>query len=189
MSDNEKDFEELYDEYMSGGNYYSFLKLKKDVGSVGPLEPDPDAVIPENIDIAVDDLLDYVENNKVKVLFVVTPQSVTDVEKAGTLRAVVDKVEKRGHKVLDMRRDYDKVGIDCATDFYNTGHTNMHGAIKSSAYVTKHLMDEFSLEDKRGDIRYKIWDEAADKYYADYFVENLKESDLEYFTTDLTEYE
>lgn len=185
---NEQDFMELTDEYMSGGCYYSFLKLKKDVGTVGPLDPDPNAVIPENIDTAVEDLLDYVESENIKIQFVVTPQSVTEVEKAGVLRAVIDKVEARGFEVLDMRGDYEKVGIDCATDFYNKGHTNMHGAIKSSTYVTKHLIDKFGFEDKRGDSRYQVWEDAAEKYYKDCFVENLKEADLKYFTTDLTEY-
>lgn len=182
------DYSPSVDEYMTGNHYYSFLKLSKNVGSIGYLDIEDKTIIPDSINTAVDDLLEYIEDENVKVKFVVTPQSIKNNEKASILNATIKKIEDNGYDVLDMRAEHEEVGIDFAVDYYNAGHTNMHGAIKTSAYLADTLIDEFNLIDKRGNEEYKHWDIASDKYYTDHFCDNLIESDLKYFTTDLSEF-
>ncbi len=176
------------DDYMTGNHYYSFLKLSKNVGSIGPTEYVEGTVIPDSIDKAVNDLIQYIEEEDVKVQFVVTPQSIKNREKAAILNATVNKIETAGYDVLDMRAEYEAVGIDFAVDYYNAGHTNMHGAIKTSAYLTEELIDKFDLKDKRGDDKYEHWNVAADKYYSEFFCDNLIDSDMKYIKTDLSEF-
>ncbi|MGI5850084.1 MAG: hypothetical protein ACOX8Q_08505, partial [Christensenellales bacterium] len=50
------------------------------------------------------------------------------------------------------------------TDFYDARHTNIKGAIKYTNYFGKYLLDNYHLEDHRGDDRYSSWDESYKKY-------------------------
>ena len=141
----ENDFEYVPDEYKTGNYYYSFLKMKKNVGGIGSIDGDSSAVMPDYIEKTIDDLISYIQTEDIKVQFVVTPQSIVDKEKAGILRLAVEKIESQGYDVLDMREEHEAVGIDFAVDFYNRGHTNMHGAIKTSSYVANHIIEKFDL--------------------------------------------
>ena len=90
-------------------------------------------------------------------------------------------VEERGYTVLDMREKADEIGLDYTTDYYNRSHTNMHGALKTSKYLTEFLLEKYDFEDKRGNSRYAAWDEAYLKYYYECLEPNLIEADMKYF--------
>lgn len=178
---NVDDFGKLYDDYKSGNCYPSFLKLSKNVGSIGRLDDDLIVPLGENIVTAVTDLLDYCQEEKIKVQFIITPQSTKSKKIVGWFNVAKGMAEERGYTVLDMREKADEIGIDFAVDYYNNSHTNMHGALKTSRYLTEYLMEQYDFDDKRGNPEYADWDEAYLRYYYECLEPNLIEADKKYF--------
>lgn len=52
-----------------------------------------------------------------------------------------------------------EAGIDFATDFRNTTHMNSFGAAKISGNLGEYLMENYDLEDHRGDEKYNSWED------------------------------
>ncbi len=110
------------------------------------------------------DLLDYLEAERVRALFVNPPQlGFTDeeLEKANT---ALDRIEERGFPVLHTRDLLDEIGLDFSKDFYNEQHTNIHGAAKYTRFLAEYLRENYTLSDKRGEPGYADFDEAFDAY-------------------------
>lgn len=181
----EYDFEGGSDGYMSGPNYNTFLNKKKDVS--GRLNPeDYYEELPKGIENSMKDLLQYIEDEKLKdrVMFVIVPQASKKKDQLGRQNAVKDMVEKEGYTVFDMQNKIEEIGLDFKTDYYNRGHCNIHGAIKITSYMSKYLIKEFDLKDKRGDKKYEAWDIAFKKYYDEQLESRMsKEEKEKYFTT------
>ena len=131
---------------------------------------------------ALMELVDYCEQENITVLFVVTPLSLTDETQLGMQNAAVELVRSRGFDVLDMDDLSEEIGIDYKTDYYNGSHMNMHGSIKVTSYLSQYLIQNYGLQDKRGDSAYADWDIASDRYYQEYLAPRLTEADQEYFT-------
>lgn len=178
---NKDDFGKLYDDYKTGNSYPSFLKLSEDVGSIGRLDDDLIVPLKENVEVAVADLLDYCQEEKIKVQFIITPQSTNSEKIVGWFNVAKGMVEERGYTVLDMREKADEIGLDYAIDYYNRSHTNMHGALKTSKYLTEFLLEQYEFEDKRGNSNYAEWDEAYLRYYYECLEPNIIEADMKYF--------
>lgn len=171
-----------YLEYMSGNTYNTFLKRKKK--GVKPLDYTQFyEELPESTVNAINELVDYCKEEEIDITFVLVPQASKEETQLGQQNAALDLVEELGYEVLDMRACADEVGIDYTTDFYNNKHTNIHGAIKVSNYISKHLLDKYDdLQDKRDDEGYSKWNESWDNYY-DYVSEYLSDADMKYFTS------
>ena len=182
---NEYDFGKLYDDYKTGNYYPSFLKLSTDVGSIGRLDDELIVPLAENVEAAVADLLDYCQEENVKVQFIITPQSTKSKKIVGWFNVAKGMAEERGYTVLDMREKANEIGLDYAVDYYNNSHTNMHGAFKTSRYLTEFLLDKYDFADKRGNSEYAEWDEAYLKYYYECLEPNLIEADKQYFKSPL----
>ena len=50
------------------------------------------------------------------------------------------------------------------TDFRDADHLNYLGAKKATDYMTAYLKKNYSLEDHRGDRRYRLWEEMEYDY-------------------------
>lgn len=59
---------------------------------------------------------------------------------------------------FDFFKDFDKVGLDEATDFSDNGHLNTSGANKLSNYIGKFIVDNYDVTDMRS-IENNIWEE------------------------------
>ena len=60
----------------------------------------------------------------------------------------------------------DAMGLDFASDFLDiNGHFNFGGATKFSKYLAQYLKTEYNLPDRRGDSKYKSWDESSEAYF------------------------
>ncbi len=179
------DFKGGSDGYMSGPVYNTFLNKKKDVS--GRLDPNAYRdELPEGIEKGMEDLLAYIkaEGLEKDVLFVIVPQASKKKDQLGRQITVKEMVEKAGYTVFDMQDKIEEIGLDFKTDYYNRGHCNVHGAIKITNYMSKYLMKEFGLKDKRGDKKYEAWDKAFKKYYDEQLESRLSEEEKEkYFTT------
>ena len=71
---------------------------------------------------------------------------------------------EKGVIVFDMQDVMKGMNIDFSSDFYNFGHLNVSGALKLTKWMQKELLQRFSLEDHRGDPRYKSWENNLPRY-------------------------
>jgi len=144
-------------------NYNTFLKSIGDVSSLY-LQSSERLDLTDLQKNLVDDLLSYCEENQVKVLFVVVPQAIEDETTLAQLNKVADYVDEKGFDVLNLQSSVSEIGIDVTTDYYNWLHTNLHGSIKYTDYLSRYLTEHYDFEDKRGDQNYSHWDNAYTKY-------------------------
>ncbi|MBQ8504479.1 MAG: hypothetical protein IJ491_09440 [Clostridia bacterium] len=158
------DFYEPEDEYKTGNSYNSFLTGKADVDELNTNFSSYEELGQENEQSFIR-LMDYCERENVKVLFVVVPQGADD-ERAGKQNTMIKMLEERNFDVLDLRRHIEEIGLDGKTDYYNARHTNLHGSIKFTDYLSRYLIENYGFEDKRGNDTYSDWDEASEKYYS-----------------------
>lgn len=177
----ESDFYRPLDVYKAGNTYGNFLNRATDVSN-GLASEAYYQELDEVTRRGLVDFMEYCEEEELTVLFVTVPQSLTAEDQLGLQNAAVDLVTSYGFDVLDMRACTEEIGIDFTTDFYNGNHTNMHGSIKVTSYLSTYLMQHYGLEDKRGDAAYSDWDKASSAYYAAYLEPRLTDTDRTYFT-------
>ncbi len=157
------DFFPEKDPYKNGSAFKSFLKKTEDVGKL-KYNFDTRAELSETEEKGIKDLLDYCEKKNVKVLFLVNPQ-VLSKGRLAEQNTVLEMVEERGFDILDLRKHVDEIGLDPQIDYYNKSHTNIHGSIKVTDYISRYLIENYGFEDKRGQEEYSDWTEASSNYY------------------------
>lgn len=121
--------------------------------------------IPDSVREVFEELLDYCDAHHVNALFVKSPQVVNN-QQQGHMNALEDILEARGYPCLDLLKNYREIDIDPRMDFYNKGHTNIHGSMKFSKAVGDYLVENYSFEDKRGLPGWETWDEGCQSYKA-----------------------
>lgn len=127
------------------------------------LNPELDKITEE----ALYEVLDYIEEKDLKVLFVDSPQQRSKVE-AGRTETIYSILEERGMDYLSYYTKDNKSGItidfDYKKDFYGEGHVNYYGAEKFTAEMAKYLDENYDLPDRREDENAKkYWDGVYDK--------------------------
>lgn len=113
---------------------------------------------------SVDGILEFCEKEDLKVLFVTAPRAETSVEHVEKINYINEYLEEKGYDVLNMMDIMDEYGVNLRLDFYNLTHTNIHGAIKYTSYMSEYLIEKYGFEDKRGQEEYSDWDEAWEAY-------------------------
>lgn len=115
------------------------------------------------------ELLDYCDKLDCEVLFVASPV-VGNLEKQKYLNRLTNMAENRGYDCINFNndRDYDAMGLDSQTDFYNSRHVNIKGALKYTTYFAEILKKDYKLEDHRGDPSYDSWQESGEKLRTEY---------------------
>ena len=158
------DFDRSEEQYKCGSTYKSFLSK---VTSFSPVEYDFQTTenLPENMARGLTDLMDYCEDENVRVLFVIMPQALTEQERFFKQNTTVSILEERGFDVLDLRKHTEEIGLDYSKDFYNEKHTNIHGSLKVTEYISDYLIENYDFEYKRGKEEYSDWTEATEGYY------------------------
>lgn len=157
------DFVTTPDEYMGGSRYKIFLEKSMDVSGF-----DPDyslrLKLREDALKGMEDLIDYCEEENINALFIVMPQTV-EQERVARQNTLIEMVQKRGLDVLDLRQHMDEIGLDLKTDYYNERHTNIHGSVKVTAFLSEYFIENYGFGDKRGQEDYSDWQTASEKYY------------------------
>ncbi len=139
---------------------------------------EPQKVIPHNFDLtepldklaeeSLYEVLDYLKEKDVKVLFIDTPQikDETEMTRANTLYRLLDEL---GEDYLHFLSEDQTAGplhtiaLDYENDFYNDGHVNYYGAEKFTAYLAEYIDANYDLPDRRGDADVqKEWDGKYD---------------------------
>jgi hypothetical protein len=109
--------------------------------------------------------MDFCEAEGIQVLFVVVPRGERTLDALGRINTACDVIRERGHKLLYLTDQVDAMHIDLGRDFYDLKHTNVHGSIKFTNYLSQYLVSEFGLEDRRGDPAYESWAEGWARYW------------------------
>ncbi|MEE1504264.1 MAG: hypothetical protein UGF89_08505 [Acutalibacteraceae bacterium] len=113
------------------------------------------------------ELIDYIKENELNVLFIDTPQ-VRFGKESGRSNTIYKILEEEG---MDYLHFYDEnsentftIDLDLKTDFYNPGHLNFYGATKFTSIFADYLIENYGLEDKRNQEHVKEhWDGVHDR--------------------------
>ncbi len=152
-------------------DYSSFLCNVNDI-TKGYIVTDKEVVLEESLKELVEDLLDYCDEEKVKVLFVTVPRCEGSEDMVAKMNAVNALIEERGYPTLNLNGKVEEISLDLTKDYYNSKHTNIHGAVKFTEYLSEYLVDNYAFEDKRNDSAYITWNQAWEQY------ETIIESEL-----------
>ena len=102
--------------------------------------------------------LDYCDQEKLNVLFIVCPYVMTEYD-CSIFNSCGDIIKERGYNFVNFNYYYDEIGLNFETDFYDVNHVNYLGAEKYTDYLMNYLKDNYELPDRRGNTDYKEWDE------------------------------
>ncbi len=115
---------------------------------------------------ALYDLIDYIKEHKLQVLFVDTPQFLGKYE-VGRANTTYKILEENGmdyiHYYVDNSGDF-AIDLDNTKEFYDESHVNYYGAEKFTAHLAKYIDDKYDLPDarKRKNAS-EFWDGKYDK--------------------------
>jgi hypothetical protein len=122
--------------------------------------------MPAEQEACLRDLLQYLKDNNIKALFVVSPYAVKEHEQR-RFNYMADIIAEYGYDFVDMNQHLDEIGLNFATDIRDYGtHANVLGQQKITAWFEDYLVTNYRdagisfAEDHRGDKTYKSWDEA-----------------------------
>lgn len=112
----------------------------------------------------INSLINYCDSEDAKVLFVTVPRGEKSKEHVKTLNAANEYISSKGYPTLNLNNAYDEIGLDLTQDYYSKPHTNIHGSIKFSNYISEYLIENYDLKDKRDDENYISWNEGWSEY-------------------------
>ena len=115
---------------------------------------------------ALYELIDYIKEKDLNVLFVDTPQFLGKYElrRANT---IYDILEENGmdyiHFYKENSADF-SINLDNTKDFYDESHVNYYGAEKFTAALAEYIDENYNLPDAReNETAKKFWDGKYDK--------------------------
>lgn len=115
----------------------------------------------------IDELLEYLDQQDFQSLFINYPSFRSEEDESECL-TILNYIERKGYNTLNLSgtEAIEKIGIDLKTDFYNTGHVNSKGGIKTTRYICSYVKELFEEDyvDHRGEEGYESWDKAIDNY-------------------------
>ena len=162
------DFNRTTDVYKGASMYMDYKEFSNDITAEYITTEDCAGFdvpqIPQYILDALESLFTYIDSEGVEVLFVSVPRAEDSEEDFLLIKEVNDYIAENGYDVMYMHDNLDEIGIDTATDFYNYTHTNIHGSIKFTHYLSKYIVEKYSLESKRGQPEYADWEASLMEY-------------------------
>ncbi len=112
------------------------------------------------------ELLDYCDEQKLKVVFVRAPHYVTNdtLDRVKRSNKMAEFVNSRGYHYYTFEADAPRIGIDDKRDFYNADHMNVYGALKFTDYLAENILYREELKvDPLTDEQKEMWKETAAK--------------------------
>lgn len=141
----------------------SYLNRSQNV-SKGVVTTDERGELSQKLIDYVNELLDYCDKEDVNILFVTVPQAKDNKKKITQYNTLNDLLKERGYPTLDLSKEFEEIGINPSIDFYDGGHTNIHGSIKYTHYLAAYLVDNYGFTDKRENEDYADWQVSLEKY-------------------------
>ena len=122
------------------------------------------AELTETLSKSLNDLLDYCDKHEVKAVFVTSPRAEENINTVAKINTVNEIIESRGYPTVNLIEDYKNFNLDYTSDFYNQNHTNIHGSIKYTYYLSEYLIENYGFEDKRNNSKYEDWNTGFEEY-------------------------
>lgn len=152
-----------FEPYKGGSTYNTFLIFRNSITDKYVRSEEIKTLSDTNYEI-ITDLLEYCEHENVHVLFVTMPR-VGSKDEIEEYNAAEELIASHGFPVLDMMHEPEAFGLDLSADYYNKKHTNIHGAIKVTNYISEYLIENYGFTDKRSLEEYNDWIKAVDSYH------------------------
>lgn len=109
--------------------------------STEPMEPQAQAYLISFLDFCR-------ENGLENVLFVRFPHIIASDWNYGRFRRCNEAeriIQEYGYDFVNLERDYEEIGLDFKTDFYNEDHLNFRGQQKLTKYFGQILVEEYGV--------------------------------------------
>lgn len=152
----EKDFrqDEMMRTYIGhAGGFYG-----ENIGEISVYQGEEQIAIGEEEEIWLERIFDLAEEKGVELCFFLAPFGA-DEETQMRYRYVESLAEAHQVPFLNLIALHQELGLDVEQDFTDTGHTNSYGALKVSDHLGGYLSERYELQDRRGDERYRLWEE------------------------------
>ncbi len=109
-------------------------------------------------------LMEFCSGLDADVLLMFTPYSINqgDMEEYNEMERIAAEY---GIPSWNGNRYYDEIGLDFETDFYNSRHTNVSGAEKTTACFLSYLQEHYDFPDHRALNDRPEWDADLDLYH------------------------
>ncbi|MBO4815849.1 MAG: hypothetical protein J5507_02735 [Clostridia bacterium] len=127
--------------------------------------------LPEETNKIFDELLEYIKQTNTDYLFVVSPY-IEEIEHKKIFNTIEEKVNEYGYKFLDANEYTDAMSLDYNTDFYNNGHINIFGADKYTDFLSKYIIENYEIPNRKEDKEYEYMNENLEEWHKE--VENTK---------------
>ncbi len=123
------------------------------------------APLAEDVNKEFNELIDYINKEKLNVLFIVSPKLYSE-DVMQKLNTIVEICENNNYEVLNFNKI--DLGIDYSHDYYNHAHLNVYGATKFTTYLGKYLKENYNLPDNRGGYYYSSWEKEYERFKEEY---------------------
>ena len=118
----------------------------------------------EKQDLAIRNLLSFLQKEKRRALFVVSPY-LEDEDTAKRLNTLERMIREAGFDYLDLNDYYEEIGLSGSDDFSDYGnHTNVAGSVKVTRFFEDWLKEHYELPDRRGEKGYGSWEAAYSRW-------------------------
>ena len=177
-----EDFSHPLNGYKGAAHYSTYLGDVLDITdkyiTIADCKNTEEVPFDEHTENAVNSLISYCKAEDIKVVFVTVPRAneKTELVKIDRLNK---KLAEAGFDVLDLTEKLEETGIDPADDYYNETHTNIHGSIKFTQYISEYLIEKYGFENKRSDPAYVSWNEGLENYKATYMNKYVLDFELD----------
>ena len=101
------------------------------------------------------------QENDVPICIFVSPYAGYTQYAQGVFNSAADVAAEYGVPFVNFNSDFDRIGIDFATDIVDTAHMNYRGAFKFSRCLGEYVTEHYALPDRRGDSAYDSWEQDA----------------------------
>lgn len=119
---------------------------------------------------AIISLMEKCKKENIPVLFVTTPWKI-DADSQKKNLYLSQLIEEYGFEFLDCNLYMEEMGLDFATDFYNSKHTNVFGAEKVTRFIGDYIKENYIIDTQHSEKVVNQWDHAITIYH-----ENIEES-------------
>lgn len=123
--------------------------------------------IPMNQEEVLRDLLEYLKDNNLEALFVVSPRAGLEDYEA-MMNYCADIVEEAGFGFLNLNYKYSEMEFDYKSDMDDGAHTNVWGALKCSDVLGQYIVDNYEVKRTHSQKVIEDWDNAY-KYFQEQY--------------------
>lgn len=108
----------------------------------------------------IDNLISLSEKENFSLVFFLAPMTLS-VDEQKVLNGAKAYLQDCNIDFIDYNWLAPELGLNYATDFADTFHTNAYGAQKVTSHMGTYLMQNFLFIDHRSDPAYYLWDECS----------------------------